>query len=74
MGTLVSARDDYPFPAAVADGRVDGGAYGRHEMAAALDEIDRLRSDVCMLLSKLADAEGLIRLATASDVSLWKQP
>lgn len=39
----MSARDDYPFPAAVADGRINGGLYGQQETSDALDEIDRLR-------------------------------
>lgn len=39
----MNARNDYAFPAAVADGRVNGGAYGRRECADALDEIDALR-------------------------------
>lgn len=45
----MTARDDYPFPAAVADGRVNGGVYGRQETTAALDEIDRLRELVIKL-------------------------
>lgn len=40
---MSAARKDYPFPAAVADGRVNGGAHGQIECAAALDEVDRLR-------------------------------
>ena len=51
----MSARKDYPFPAAVADGRVNGGAYGRQECAAALDEIDRLRDEVKQLLTELSN-------------------
>jgi len=40
----MTARDDYPFPAAVAAGRLSGGLYGQEECTAALDEIDRLRT------------------------------
>jgi hypothetical protein len=53
----VSARDDYP------------DASNWEQMCV---EIDLLRTDVAVLLAKLANTENMLRVITASDLSLWK--
>lgn len=72
----MSARDDYPFPAAVADGRVDGGAYGAAESADALDEIDHLRrwkAEAMVVLERWDQCyERLIAEGTKADIGGWK--